>query len=65
MSETRRVRSIARKIGNSWTMRTLGILLALDIALIALTFAGYAYFWERSVSGDGWSAKLPRDVEWE
>ena len=28
MSETRRVRSIARKIGNSWTMRTLGILLS-------------------------------------
>ena len=65
MSETRRVRSIARKIGNSWTMRTLGILLALDIALIALTFAGCAYFWERSVSGDGWSLELPRDVEWE
>ena len=35
------------------------------VALIALTFAGCAYFWERSVSGDGWSLELPRDVEWE
>ena len=59
------MRSIARKIGNSWTLRALAMLLAVDVALAALAFGACAYFWERSAAGGEWSPGLPRELRWE
>ena len=36
MSESRRVHSIARKIGNSWLLHTVSMLLLLNILLLVL-----------------------------
>ena len=54
MSETRRVHSLARKIGNSWTLRALGMLLTLDVLLILLSGLCAVYYHEKSVLGDSW-----------
>ena len=65
MSETRRVHSIARKIGNSWTRRMISIFLSLDIVLTLLFFAGMAYYHERQALGDGWEPAITREFVWE
>lgn len=64
MNESGRVRSIARKIGNSWGMRALGMLILLNIVVLALTCAGSAYFWEKHILGEQWQWDLPRSVRW-
>ena len=65
MSETRRVRSIARKVTSAWTLRTRAVLLALNAAVAALAFAGCACHWERSIAGEKWSIGLSRALRWE
>ena len=65
MSETRRVHSIARKIGNSWTLRALGMLLTLDVLLILLSGLCAVYYHEKSVLGDSWQPELARSFVWE
>ena len=65
MSETRRVRSIARKVTSAWTLRTLAVLLALNAAVAAQAFAGCACHWERSIAGEKWSIGLSRALRWE
>jgi len=65
MSETRRVHSIARKIGNYHIRRTLSVLLALDVILLVVILGSIAYTQERTVLGDDWQIDIPRRFEWE
>ena len=65
MNETRRVHSIARRIGNSWTLHALGMLITLDVLLILLSGLCAAYYHEKSVLGDGWQPELTRSFVWE
>lgn len=60
MNESGRVRSIARKIGNSWAMRTAWLMVVLDIVIVLLVTAAGIYGWEKSVLGDGWSPEIDR-----
>ena len=65
MNETRRVHSIARRIGNSWTLHALGMLITLDVLLILLSGLCAAYYHVKSVLGDGWQPELTRSFVWE
>lgn len=65
MNETKRVHSIARKIGNSWTWRTLVLMLMLDILFLGLLCAGLIYYHETAVLGDAWQPELERSFRWE
>lgn len=65
MNETKRVHSIARKIGNSWTWRTFWLMFWLDILIAAMVLAGFAYSAERGILGDRWQPKLEREIVWE
>ena len=65
MNENRRVHSIARRIGNSWTLRALGMLLTLDVLLILLSGLCAVYYHEKSVLGDVWQPELTRSFVWE
>lgn len=65
MNESRRVHSIARKIGNSWTLRTLGMLLTLNLLFVILSCVSVAYYHERSAFGGDWQPGLERNFVWE
>lgn len=62
MNETGRVRSIARKIGNSWAMRTAWLMVVLDVVIIALVVVGGLYGWEQAVLGDAWTPDIQRTL---
>ncbi|MBQ9951213.1 MAG: sensor histidine kinase [Clostridia bacterium] len=62
MNETKRVHSIARKLGNSWTLRTIAIMLSLDILLLLLLGAGLIYYHETAVLGSQWEPGLTREL---
>ena len=61
MNETVRVTSTARRISRNWLWRLLGILLLLDILLLAASLAFYCYAQERALLGAAWSPDLQRD----
>lgn len=65
MNETKRVHSIARKIGNSWTRRTLWLMLSLDVLLLVLLGAGLIYYQEVAALGSEWQPDLVREFIWE
>lgn len=65
MNESRRVHSISRRIGNSWTLRAFGMLLTLDVLLILLSGLCAVYYHEKSVLGDAWQPELTRSFVWE
>ena len=62
MNETKRVHSIARKLGNSWTLRTIAIMLSLDILLLLLLGAGLIYYHETAALGSQWEPGLTREL---
>jgi len=61
MNGNKRVHSIARKIGNSWTLRTLRLMLSLDILFLVLLFLGLIYYHEISALGSQWQPRLVRE----
>ena len=65
MSETRRVHSIARKIGNSWALRALCMLITLNLLLTVIVCAGLIYFYESSAMNGEWIFELERGLRWE
>ena len=62
MNETGRVRSIARKIGNSWAMRTAWLMVVLDVLIILLVVIAGLYGWEQAILGDAWSPDIQRII---
>lgn len=64
MNESYRVRSIARKIGNSWALRAAWIIIWVDILLVVLIVAAGLYGWEKSVL-QRWQPNLERGFLWE
>lgn len=62
MNETKRVHSIARKIGNSWSFRTIGLMLVLNIIFLALFSLGLLYEQEQTILGDDWRPELTRTI---
>lgn len=62
MNETGRVRSIARKIGNSWALRTAFLMIAIDIIVLILVVGGGLYGWEKSLLGNDWSPGILRNL---
>ncbi len=65
MNETKRVHSIARKIGNSWTRRAIGRLLLIDLLLVILSICALIYHHEVTTLGDEWQPDLVREIQWE
>ena len=62
MNENRRMNSIARRMGNSWTMRLFCVFLVLNVALSALMLGGYCYTVETETFGS-FPHKRVRDFE--
>ena len=62
MNESGRVRSIARKIGNSWGIRAIWLMLVLDIIFILLVTAAGIYGWEHAILGSGWTPDIQRSL---
>ena len=60
MNESGRVRSIARKIGNAWAMRTAWLMVVLDLIIILLVTAGAIYGWEHAILGSEWTPDIRR-----
>ena len=65
MNESRRVRSIARKMGNSWALRAVWLMILLDVAFVLLAAVGGIYGWERSILGQAWEMEMVRGLRWE
>lgn len=65
MNESKRVHSIARKIGNSWAWRTAWLLFWLNILLVALVSFGLVFYHETAALGDAWQIELVREFHWE
>ena len=65
MNETKRVHSIARKIGNAWTLRTVALMLSLDILFLALLCFGLIYFHESSVLQESRQPELASELRWQ
>lgn len=64
MNDSYRVRSIARKIGNSWVLRTAGLLLLLDIIIMSALIVTGVYGWEKEVA-QSWQSDMQRGFMWE
>ena len=60
MKDTFRASSTARRISRSWLWRLFGVLLALNLAVLALSLAAYCYGCEWAVLGDTWTPDLAR-----
>ncbi|HOQ63104.1 MAG TPA: HAMP domain-containing sensor histidine kinase [Clostridia bacterium] len=63
MSENRRMNSIARRIWLSFLLRTLFILLVVNLVLLATTAGFAAYSAEKSALGASWQANLERSLQ--
>ncbi len=62
MNETKRVHSIARKIGNSWTLRAVGLMLALNVVFLLLILGGSAFMFERHAYPEDWQPGAEREL---
>lgn len=62
MTETKRVRSIARRVNRSFLMRALFLLLLANALLAALAFALHLLTFEKAALGPAWSVKIGREL---